>query len=248
MRKALLRLTLLLIILLALAGCTNRQPAPVATPAAQQATRTAAPAAEKAAPAGTQAVGGEPALTVEQVASIETYRMRVDVTSEGKPSVLVEVAHVKNPIAEDDQVTLYQNDQPTTVDVRYVNDVLYLNNGEKWTVISTFNLAELTIVTPAGLAAAAPQLTLLGEEEMSGRKTLHLHGDKNVIPDIQTGSDSLSVKNADDAQLDLWLDAGERFIVKLFFSLTLEGKTFTTEFLYYDFNAPIVVEVPTNVE
>ena len=69
-----------------------------------------------------------------------------------------------------------------------------------------------------------------------------------MIPDIETGSDSLSVKNADDSQLDLWLDAGERFIVKLFFSLTLEGKTFTTEFLYYDFNAPIVVEVPTNVE
>ena len=219
-----------------------------ATPAAQQATPTAAPAQGKAAPPAPAATGGEPALTVEDVESIETYRMHVEVSSEGKPSVVVAVAHVKNPIAEDDQVTLYQNDKATTVNVRYINDVLYLNNGEKWTVISTFNLAELTVITPAGMAAAAPLLRPVGREEVSGRMTLHLQGDKTVIPDIQAGADSLSVKNADDAQLDLWLDAEERFIVKLRFSLTLEGKTFTTEFLYYDFNAPIVVEVPTNVE
>ena len=244
MQKPLLRLALLVIILFALTGCGNRE----AAPAAQRAAPTVTPVQEKVAPAAAEAVGGELALTVEQVASIKTYRMHVEVTSEGKPSVIVEVAHVKTPLAEDDQVTLYQNDKPTTVDVRYIDDVLYLNNGEKWTVISPFNLAELTVVTPAGMAAAAPLLRLVGQEEVSGRTTLHLQGDKNVIPDIQAGSDSLSVKNADDAQLDLWLDAEERFIVKLRFSLTLEGKTFTTEFLYYDFNAPIVVEVPTNVE
>ncbi|MBI3959572.1 MAG: hypothetical protein HY328_12255 [Chloroflexi bacterium] len=241
-------LLLLTIAPLALAACGNNNSAPTDAPAAQRAAPTVIPVQEKAASPAAEAVGGDPALTVEQVDSIETYRMHVEVTSEGKPSVIVEVAHVKTPLAEDDQVTLYQNDKPTTVDVRYVNETLYLNNGEKWTVISTFNLAELTVVTPAGMAAAAPLLHLAGREEMSGRTTLHLQGDKEVIPDIQAGADSLSVKNADDAQLDLWLDAEERFIVKLRFSLTLEGKTFTTEFLYYDFNASIVVEVPSNVE
>lgn len=247
--------------LLLLSGCGNSSPEPAAqtqtveptvAAAAEKPTEATSPTpaaeAEKSAPSAAQPFGGDPALTVEQVDSIETYRMRVEVMSEGKPTAQVDVAHVKTPLAEDDQVTLYQNGEPIQVDVRFVNDVLYLNNGEKWTVISTFNLAELTVVTPAGLAAAAPELLLVGEEEVSGRKTLHLRGDKNVIPDIQAGSDSLSVKHADAAQLDLWLDAQERFIVKLLFSLTLEGKTFTTEFLYYDFNAPIVVEVPTNVE
>lgn len=244
-------LLLLAASLLLLAGCGNNDPAQ-ASPT-EAAAPTVAAVAEKtteptAAPSDAKPFGGEPALTVEQIDSIETYRMRVEVTSEGQPTAQIEVAHVKTPLAEDDQVTLYQNGEPIQVDVRFVNDVLYLNNGEKWTVISTFNLAELTVVTPAGLASAAPDMTLVGEEEVSGRKTLHLRGDKNVIPDIQAGSDTLSVKGADAAQLDLWLDADERFIVKLLFSLTLEGKTFTTEFLYYDFNAPIVVEVPTNVE
>ncbi len=247
--------------LLLLAACNNTAaPAPVAEQEPQQAAPTvAAPAAsstptplaptEEAAQSGaTTAFGGDPALTVQQVDSIDTYRMHVEVMSEGKPSVIVEVAHVKNPTAEDDQVTLYQNDVPMTVNVRYVGDTLYLSDGEKWVVISTFNLAELTVITPAGMAAAAPAMTLVGEEEVSGRKTLHLRGDKTVIPDIQTGEDSLSVKGAEAAQLDLWLDAEERFIVKLLFSLTIEGRTFTTEFLYYDFNAPIVVETPTNVE
>lgn len=240
--------------LLLLSGCGGNNPAPVpqtepAAPTVVVATeKPAEPAAPSPAAEAAQPFGGEPALTVEQVASIETYRMRVEVMSEGKPTVQVEVAHVKTPLAEDDQVTLYQNSEPIQVDVRFINDVLYLNNGEKWTVISTFNLAELTVVTPAGLAGAAPDMTLVGEEDMSGRKTLHLQGDKTVIPDIQAGSDTLSVKGAEAAQLDLWLDAEEHFIVKLLFSLTLEGKTFTTEFLYYDFNAPIVVEVPTNVE
>jgi hypothetical protein len=253
---------------LLLAACGGNESAPATAVATSPASERAAPTATAAqeqpveptqapsqseqpesapAPNG-EAFGGGPALTVEQVNSIETYRIHVEVLSEGKPTVQVEVAHIKTPLAEDDQVTLYQNDQPTEVNVRFVNDVLYLDNGEKWTVISTFNLAELTVITPSGMAAAAPDLTLVGEEEMSGRTTLHLRGDKTVIPDIQTGSDSLSVKGADAAQLDLWLDAEERFIVKLAFSLTIEGKTFTTEFLYYDFNAPIVVEAPTNVE
>ncbi len=246
--------------LLLLSGCANNSPAPAAqtqtvaptvAAAAEKPTEPvaaqSAEQAEESAPAA-QPFGGDPALTVEQIDSIETYRMHVEVMSEGEPTAQIEVAHVKTPLAEDDQVTLYQNGEPIQVDVRFVNDVLYLNNGEKWAVISTFNLAELTVVTPAGLASAAPDMTLVGEEEISGRTTLHLQGDKTIIPDIQAGSDSLSVKGADAAQLDLWLDAEERFIVKLLFSLTLEGKTFTTEFLYYDFNAPIVVEAPTNVE
>lgn len=247
--------------LLLLSGCGNSSPepaaqtqtvAPTVAAAAEKPTEATSPApaaeVEKSAPAAAQPFGGEPAVTVEQIDSIETYRMRVEVMSEGEPTAQIEVAHVKTPLAEEDKVTLYQNGEPIQVDVRFVNDVLYLNNGEKWTVISTFNLAELTVVTPTGLASAAPDMTLVGEEEVSGRTTLHLQGDKTIIPDIQAGSDSLSVKGADAAQLDLWLDAEERFIVKLLFSLTLEGKTFTTEFLYYDFNAPIVVEVPTNVE
>lgn len=241
--------------LLLMSGCGGNTPAPASQ--AEPATPTVAASAEKpveaaASSPATQAqtaqpFDGGPALTVEQIESIETYRMRVEVMSEGKPTAQIEVAHVKTPLAEDDQVTLYQNGEPIQANVRFINDTLYLNNGEKWTVISTFNLAELTVVTPSGLAEAAPGMTLVGEEEMSGRKTLHLQGDKTVIPDIQTGSDTLSVGGADAAQLDLWLDAEERFIVKLLFSLTIEGKTFTTEFLYYDFNAPIVVEVPTNV-
>ncbi|MCL4834246.1 MAG: hypothetical protein KJZ86_17515 [Caldilineaceae bacterium] len=250
--------------LLLLAACGNDTPpgarselagptpaAPSEKPAQPTAAPTTAPAekpAPPAAPAAAQPVGGDPALTVEQVASIETYRMHVEVASEGKPSVLVEMAHVKTPLAEDNQVTLYQNGEPIQMNVRFINDVLYLSNGETWSVISNFNLAELTVITPGAMAAAAPDLTLVGEEEMSGRRTLHLRGDKSVIPDIQAGSDSLSVKGAEAAQLDLWLDAEERFIVKLLFSLTIEGKTFTTEFLYYDFNTPIVVEVPTNIE
>jgi len=230
-----------------IAVATEKPAEPTAPPTTAPVEKAAAPVAAPAA-AAAQPFGGVPALTVEQVASIETYRMRVEVLTEGEPTAQIEVAHVKTPLAEDDQVTLYQNGEPIQMNVRFVNDVLYINNGEKWAVISTFNLAELTVVTPAGLAAAAPAMTLVGEEEMSGRKTLHLQGDKTVIPDIQAGSDSLSVKGADAAQLDLWLDAEERFIVKLLFSVTIEGKTFTTEFLYYDFNAPIVVEVPTNVE
>jgi len=237
--------------LLFLSACSGQQAAPTDTAAAARALPTPTPAeipAQQPTPPAAKPAGGDPALTVEQVDSIGTYRMHVEVMSEGKPSVQVEVAHVKTPIAEDDQVTLHQNDKPTTVEVRYIDDTLYLNNGEKWVIINTFNLAELTVVTPAGMAVAAPALTLVGEEEVSGRKTLHLQGDKSVIPNIQSGSDSLSVKGAEAAQLDLWLDAEERFIVKLRFSLTLQGKTFTTEFLYYDFNAPIVVEAPTNVE
>jgi len=258
MRVRIIGIVIAIALLVSACGGNKSTPtaAPASAPSVERAAPTEAPSqseqptsAPDAAPVtATEAFGGGPALTVEQIVSIETYRMHVEVMSEGKPTAQVDVAHVKTPLAEDDQVILYQNDQPTTVNVRYVNDTLYLNNGEKWAVISTFNLAELTVITPAGMAPAAPEMTLVGEEEISGRNTFHLRGDKTVIPDIQAGNDTLSVKGADAAQLDLWLDAEERFIVKLAFSLTIEGKTFTAEFLYYDFNAPIVVEVPTNVE
>ncbi|MBX3054159.1 MAG: hypothetical protein KF753_21990 [Caldilineaceae bacterium] len=269
MRKDIL--TLLLALTLALAACTGGStpaPAPATAAARDTPVPTAVPTTASTAPEPTavsdqsqqsqpsaqatgekaEPFGGGPALTVEQVKSIETYRMHVEVMSDGEPSAIIDVAHVKNPIAEDDRVTLYQKGEPTTLNVRYVGETLYINNGEKWAVISTFNLAELTVITPAGMAPAAPLLTQVGTEEVSGRQTIHLRGDKEVIPDIQAGNDSLSVKSAESAQLDLWLDADERFIVKLLFSVTLEGKTFTTEFLYQDFNEAIVVEVPTNVE
>ena len=242
--------TWILTALLLLAACTS----PASAPAPQQQSPTAAAPAVSPTPqpapvaASGELFGGEPGVTVEQVESIDTYRMHVEVTSDGQRTLLVEVNHVKNPLAEDDQVTIYQDGNPTSANVRYVGDTLYLNNGAKWTVISQFNLAEMTIVTPADMAKAAPLLRVVGQEEVSGRNTVHLQGDKESIPDIQYGADVLDVKIAEDARLDIWLDVEERFLVKMLFSLTMNGKTFTTEFLYYDFNAPIVVEIPTDVE
>lgn len=243
--KRIVLLTLVASLWLGLAGCTE-------SGASAQAGATP-PVASAAAPAGGADVavgalfGGDPAQTVAQVDSIQSYRMHVEVINDGQPSAIIEVAHVKEPLAEDDLVTFYQQGTPTTANVRFVNDTLFLNNGDKWTVISTFNLAELTIITPSGMAAAAPKLRVVGREELSGRTTLHLQGGKEAIPDIQTATGAVSVQAAEAAQLDLWVDVEERFVVKVLFSLTVEGKTFTTEFLYYDFNAPIVVEAPTNV-
>lgn len=243
--KRIVVLTLVALLLLGLAGCTGGG---LTTPAgAAQPTTPIGSAKSSGGAAVGELFGGGPALTVSQVESIKSYRMQVEVLSDGQPTAMIEVAHVKEPLAEDDIVTFYQQGVPTTANVRFINDTLFLNNGEKWTVISTFNLAELTVITPSGMATAAPQMRVVGREEVSGRTTVHLQGGKETIPDIQTGTESVSVQGAEAAQLDLWLDVEERFIVKLLFSLTIEGKTFTTEFLYYDFNAPIVVEAPTNV-
>jgi len=269
-RKAMLPLLILTLILTAATACSSggnsttppeandsgevSQPTTVAIETASDAASDAEsePTAETETMDAAEA-GGLEATIIEEVASIERYRMRVTYGSQGTArdnDTVIEAAYSKEPPAESFTVTFTENGQPETITMILVDGVRYIQAGEAFiqTTDEAMNLHELTLIQPQDVDFAA-NFTQIGEEERNGRMTVHYQGGPDAVPTGGTAGDTFDVSGIASATIDLWIDQAEKFIVAM--SVQIDGleedpeAIFGMHFEYFDFNSPdIVIAIP----
>ncbi len=198
-------------------------------------------------------MGGIDATVIENVESIERYRMRVTYTSQGTgrdSETVIEAAYSKEPPAESITVTFAENDQQETIAMVLVDGVRYIKAGEVFvqTPDAAMSLQELTLIQPQDVDLSS-EFTRIGEEEINGRSTLHYQGGPGAVPTGGTAGDTFDVTGIASATIDLWIDQAEKFIVAM--AVQVDGldeapdALFQMRFDYFDFNSPeIVIAVP----
>jgi hypothetical protein len=215
-----------------------------------------APAAGASAPSQASGVDASPgvAQTVENVAAINSYRLRISTSSEsarGVDEVLIEGAYVKEPAAEQLVIDFQQGGQTQRMEMIVVDGVRYMHTGDIWmqTPEAMINLDELTLITPEDVAGLLERMERVGVETLNNREAVHYRGGQDLIPVVGTESDTLDVSQVEFAQLDLWIDQIENVVSRL----ALEARDNSAEqqftasvvFEYYDFNANIVIDAPS---
>jgi hypothetical protein len=221
--------------------------------AAAAASTEAAPAAETPA---TEAAAGESsaaALTVEEVAEITSYRMRVLIVSQANgvtDTIRVEGAYIKEPPAEQIEINFQEGDQVQQVQTMLVDGLRYTSLGDAWTQTpdSGINIGELTLMTPKNVAGVLGQMEVVGTETVNGLSAVHYRGSKEIIPVVGPEGDSLDVSQVEAAQLDLWVDETYHAIIslKLTATNTVSDKPidFTLTYDYLDLNTTIQIVAP----
>jgi hypothetical protein len=134
------------------------------------------------------------------------------------------------------------------MEMRLVDGTRYMRLGEEWLVTpeSSLNVQELTLMTPQIALDLIGQMELIGTEAVNGLSTNHYQGDKEIIPNFGTESDTVNVSELDAAQLDLWVDATYNAIVRLMMTANVSEPpmTVTLTYDYTDLNGDIVIETP----
>lgn len=157
-------------------------------------------------------------LLIEDVQSIKTYRMScLMMVGEDPPvqKVSVEGMFTKSPLAHHLKMELTQGDaKPVHMEVLKFEDNLFHRMGTQWGPIDKFNLAEMTLVTPDQLLGLSEHMEEVGVEELHGRKVLRLRAQKDQLPKMGSGSDTIDFSRMESAVLDVWADLEESFIVK----------------------------------
>jgi hypothetical protein len=221
--------------------------------AASAPTNTPAPTAADPATAN---AGPEQISVVEDTTAINSYRMRIEIHSEdarGNNDVAIEGEFVKQPPAERLVIRFEENGEPQQMEMLVVDGLRYVQAEGMWMQAPdlTLNIAEYTLITPADIAEESTGLTRLGSETVNGRTTVHYQGDKSSIPVAGTASDTFDVSQVESAQLDLWVDEAENFIVKLQIKVQdgqgEQGQRHTLLIEYLDFNIPITIKAPENL-
>jgi hypothetical protein len=257
-------LHLLLILLLSLSACfsgsastTSEVNPDNASPAQQAAdspasapTNTPVPTAADPATDNTEPTQ---ITVIEDVSAINSYRMRIEIHSEaarGDNNVAIEGEFVKEPPAERLVIRFEENGNPEQMEMVVAGGQRYFQAKGMWMQAPdmALNIAEYTLITPADIAEKSTGLTRLDSETVNGRATVHYQGDKSSIPAAGTPSDTFDVSQVDSAQLDLWVDEAENFIVKLQINVEdgqgEQAQRHTLLIEYLDFNAPISIEAP----
>jgi hypothetical protein len=255
--RFILFLQLLLIMTVSLSACFSSDESTPAEnnrdSAASAPTNTPAPTAADPATAN---AGPEQISVVEDAAAINSYRMRIELNSEdarGKNNVAIEGEFVKEAPAVRLVIRFEENGEPQQMEMVAVDGLRYVQANGMWmqTPDMALNIAEYTLITPADIAEKSTGLTRLGSETVNGRTTVHYQGDKSSIPVAGTASDTFDVSQVESAQLDLWVDEAENFIVKLQINVQdgqgEQGQRHTLLIEYLDFNIPITIKTPENL-
>jgi len=248
------------------------EPAAEAEPTAEADPTEATEPTEEAAPTE-EANDDDPAPTgattsIEDADDINSYRFRAEITAAGDAfaedpdmamfgdGITIEGAFVKDPLASDVALEIPGLGE---LGFREVDGNAYANFGGMWTESTSdeaLNVDDLAPITADDLGDDLDRLENAGDEEVNGRDTTHYVADKELLQEIaeEKGDDSFDFANADEAQLDVWLDQEYGFVVKM--ELAAEGTGLNEtlpdaegrvqfEIEYYDFNADdIVIEVP----
>jgi len=193
---------------------------------------------------------------IEDVGGIRSYRMRSIARVGGDPPLQVieaESEHLRDP--ESMRLVVRQGEggrEPVTFEIREVDGRLFHRMRESWGEIEKFNLAELILLTPEQLHGIEDRLEDRGGDILNGREALHLAGRKEDLPVIGAGHDTIDFSRMERADLDLWIDREEGFILKILIEAEAKerGEILPIHMLYevYDFGADIRVAMPAEDE
>lgn len=205
-------------------------------------------------PAGAPLEGAE-LRSIADVPGIDTYKVRAQFGVGGPPPFqLIEMDGVygKTPERYHLRVTVTEKDRdPVSIEALLVDGQLYSKFTDKWVAVDKFNFEELIVFTPEHLLGIEEKLEEIGVEELHGRKVVHLRGDKDDLPTVTSGSDSIDFSKMDQVALDLWVDRDERFIAKVQIAAQAMERgvlqPLDVSYEYSDFNEPITVNKPSSV-
>lgn len=193
---------------------------------------------------------------IEEIATIERYRMEVTVKSEvanRATEVRVEGAYIKEPPTEEITMQIAENGETQTFTTLLVDGLRYMRSGEMvvQTIDARMNLQELTLIQPGDATMLDQRFEQLGEEFVNGRETIHYRGGPDAVPTGGTTGDTFDVTGIDSARIDLWIDRAENFIVAM--EVGVNGfdeepdAQMQLRFDYVDINSPdIVIEAPSD--
>jgi hypothetical protein len=135
------------------------------------------------------------------------------------------------------------------IETLLVSDTRYIQVRGRWLKApeAAPRIDDLVGITPDAVTGGLDRLERVGEEVVNARQTVHYRGDRDSFP-IISSSDTFDPSRVESAQLDLWVDQAENFIVKMTVSATEneggESQQFVLTFDYFDFNADIVIAAP----
>lgn len=189
--------------------------------------------------------------TIEESGRIERYRMRITVNSEGSAQrphhITVEGLYLVEPPAEELTVHYDENGSETRITMTTIDGLHYMQQGDivVQTPDAAVNIQELMLLAPQNATDLANSFTLIGEEEVNGRTTLHYQGDPKALH--TDGTIDLSL--LDTATVDVWVDTTENFIVAMELrAFGLDGNPegmYEARLDYFDFNnADISISAP----
>ncbi len=193
---------------------------------------------------------------VEEVESIVRYRMRTVVRNEipnRNSSVEIDAAYIKEPPAEEITVQIDEGGDVQVLSMILVDGQRYMRSGEMvvQSADAQMNLDELTLIQPYDATDLSEHYRNLGEETLNGRTTTHYQGGAAAVPIASSGSDTFDLTGIESAQIDLWVDQAEHFIVAM--EINVDGypgepdAAMQMRFDYFDFNSPdITVEAPAD--
>lgn len=190
---------------------------------------------------------------IEDVPSIDRYRMRLTMSSEipdRNTYVEVEAAYIKEPPTEEIVMQVEERGETQIITTYLVDGLRYMRSGDMvvQTADARMNLNELTLIQPRDATLLDDRFAVVGEETLNGRETIHYQGGPEAVPTGSTAGDSFDVTSLASARIDLWVDQAEQFIVAM--EVNAEntegaGEQIRMRFEYYDFNSPeIVIEAP----
>lgn len=193
---------------------------------------------------------------IEEVTSIERYRMRITVVNEVSnraANVQVDAAYIKAPPAEEITMQIDENGETQTVTMLLVDGLRYMRSGEMvvQTADAQMNLQELTLIQPRDATQLGNHFTVVGEETVHGRATIHYQGGPEAVPTGGTDGDTFDVTGIASAGIDLWVDQAEQFIVAMEVKVTGFDEEpdahMAMRIEYFDFNSPdIVITAPAD--
>lgn len=260
-RTALFSLALVGLLVAGCFGSRAAPPEPSATPTVAEAAEPSAnqEAASTNTPAGAQPSATAPEeatnfIAIEDAPSISSYRLRVAVqaeTARGNDDIQVMGEYTKEPPAEQLVIDIQdRNGEAHTMQMLRSDDLFYMQAGDAWVQApgDRLGLREITLIEPADAAAVGAQFERVGEETINGRTTVHYRGGPEAVPVGGTPGDTFDVTEIESAQIDLWIDQAENFIMRM--EIRVEGDQsdpdarYFMSFEYYDLNADIDIEIP----
>lgn len=193
---------------------------------------------------------------VDEAESIESYRVQGTLTARAGEEIFQSITQngqvQKEPRLESYSIVVTSEDELVTIDLRLVDGVRYVRFNEIWSETERFDLSELLIITPDQLVGTLSAFEFIGPETREGRNLLHLRIGQEELPIFQGGSETADFAEADEANLDLWIDADEQFIVQMTLAASQieqgEPVEFLVQYFYTDFNQPVEVEAPDIAE
>ncbi len=221
--------------------------------------------------------GGIESRSPQEIESITSFRVRMTVSTEGEAfassedapsgSISIEGSFTKEPVAQQLEMTFdVDSDEMAALgnSIGYIQmgDQAYTRLGEEWIAVpadeSAPDINEFLFIRPSDIVDNLDKMERVGEETLNGREALHLRADRDTLVEIdENNSSGMDLEKVEEAQMDIWVDAEENFVVKM--ELVAEGKGLNDadpdlegrlELLveYYDINEEFEIELPEGVD